>query len=197
MIDVRFRPLDAPPYRSRKSASFRAGWNDTLDKLEKELSSLGARDIVVQAGFTLADVRNDGWPRGGRRPSHPAVVLTFRDKSGNSLSFPCDTYNDHEDNLRAIALSLEALRAVNRYGVTKGHEQYKGFAQLPAANPNSIRNAALLFFSQTTGWTNSQIVSDPNGAYRLASRACHPDLGGNQEVFVKLQEHWKVLQGGG
>jgi hypothetical protein len=194
VIDARFRPLAAPPYKNRKRSTFKASWNDTLDKLEKELTNLGARDVNIQAGFQIHEIRNDGWPRGGRRPSHPAVVLSFLDRKGTPLSFPCDTYDDHEDNIRAIALSLEALRAVNRYGVTKGHEQYQGFAQLPAADPSQQRTEAIAYFSRITGWTEQQIRGDLQGAYRLAAKATHPDSGGSNEAFNAMRSHWTVLQ---
>lgn len=190
MIDTRFRPLAQPPYRSRKRSTFRCGWNDTLDKLETELVKLGAKDIIIQAGFQLSEIRNDGWPRGGRRPSHPAVVLSFRDRKGTPLSFPCDTYDDHEDNIRAIALSLEALRAVNRYGVTKGHEQYQGFAQLPPAPERMSRQDALTFFHLHAGK-----VDDLKLAYRTAAAKLHPDNRdtGNEHLFRMLGQAREVL----
>lgn len=194
MIDARFRPLETPLYRPRKRAPFRAGWNQTLDLLEAELHHLGAKDIIVQAGFQLSEIRNDGWPRSGRRPSHPAVILSFRDSNGTPLSFPCDTYDNHEDNLRAIALSLQALRAVNRYGVTKGHEQYRGFAQLPAADPNARRMEAISFLQRVTGAPWALIVNDIQGTYRMAARAVHPDHGGTDEKFHELQRHMEALR---
>lgn len=40
------------------------------------------------------------------------------------LSYPCDTFTTLQDNLRVIALALEALRMVDRYGVTRRGEQY-------------------------------------------------------------------------
>ncbi len=195
MIDLRFRPLAKPPYRSRKASSFKAKWGDTLDKLEKELRYLGARDIIVQAGFELQEIRNDGWPRGGARAVHPAVVISFRDNAGNPLSFPCDTYDNYEDNMRAIALSLEALRAVNRYGVTKGHEQYKGFTALPPGDPIGKREAALKFLSQVTGKTTGEVAADPEAAYRAAAQRLHPDSEtGSHDKFVQLQQHREALR---
>jgi hypothetical protein len=37
-----------------------------------------------------------------------------------------------QHNVRAIALTLEALRAVDRYGATETGQQYTGFKALPA-----------------------------------------------------------------
>ena len=50
------------------------------------------------------------------------------------MSYPCDKYSNWQANLRAIALSLEALRAEDRYGVTRRAEQYKGWAKLLPPN---------------------------------------------------------------
>jgi len=48
---------------------------------------------------------------------------------------PCDSFKDWEANLRAIALSLERLRAADRYGVTtEEKEQYIGWLRLPATS---------------------------------------------------------------
>jgi hypothetical protein len=180
MIDLVFRPLAAPPDRPRRRSQFRSTWIKTLDLLEYELRELGAKDIIVQAGFALTEIRNDGWPRGGAKAKHPAVVLSFRDRKGNPLSFPCDTYDSYEDNLRAIGLSLEALRAVNRYGVTKGHEQYQGFAQIagpPDPKRWSVDEAAVWLAERGLG-DKTSILADREQlilAYRVAASKMHPD----------------------
>lgn len=136
-LQARFVPLGPVSGRSagRRRATFRIGYSDRLSLLESELAKLGAKEIVIQAQFEAKDIRNDGWPRSSARPKGPAVVLSFQSKHG-PLSYPCDSYDAWEDNLYAIALALEALRAVDRYGVTKRAEQYKGWAQLPPAKPS-------------------------------------------------------------
>jgi hypothetical protein len=47
-----------------------------------------------------------------------------------------DEYEDWQSNARAIALTLEALRAVDRYGATQGR-QYAGFQQQLTAGSGS------------------------------------------------------------
>lgn len=195
MIDARFVPVEQWPGSktasyARKHAPFRATYAKTLDLLESELSKLRAKDILIQAYFEHRDIRNDGWPRSSARPKEPGVIVTFTGKSG-VMSFPCDRFNGWEDNLRAIALSLEALRQVDRYGVTRNNEQYRGFARIAA--PQDTRQEAVAFFSKVTGLSPREIQADPQGAYRLAARALHPDTGGDHAQFVKLQEHWKVM----
>src|SRR5690606_24676973 len=65
------------------------------------------------------------------KAAHPGVILSFDSKVGH-LSYPCDTFTSWQDNLRAVALALEALRKLDRYGVTKRGEQYRGFLAIEA-----------------------------------------------------------------
>ncbi len=51
---------------------------------------------------------------------------------GDVYRFPCDRFKHWDDNLRAISLTLERMRAVDRYGVTLNKQQYAGFKALPA-----------------------------------------------------------------
>ncbi len=196
MIDARFVAVDHWPgtktaSAARKHSTFRASYAKTLDVLERELHHLRAKDILIQAYFERRDIRNDGWPRSSARPSEPGVIVTFSVKTG-TMSFPCDRFDGWEDNLRAIALSLEALRQVDRYGVTRNNEQYRGFAQLQEAAHG--RASAIDFFTRLTGWDRQQVQADPQGAYRLACRAVHPDVrGGSHEKFTEMQGQWKAL----
>lgn len=50
----------------------------------------------------------------------------------DELSYPCDSCDNWQHNVRSIALALQALRAVDRYGVTRRAEQYRGWGKLPA-----------------------------------------------------------------
>lgn len=188
------------PTRTRRRAPFKAGYAATLTLLERELTHLKAQGVVIQTHMAANDIRNDGLPRSSARPSAPGVIVTFLAK-GKPFSFPCDTYVDWEDNLRAVALSLEALRAVDRYGVTRGGEQYQGFKALPApADAQSAfesAEAAASFLAQHSREFAPPILTDParrDAAYRDAAKRLHPDRGGSPEDWHKLQEALRVLQ---
>lgn len=199
MINARFVPVEVwpgkqTPSHAQKASPFQATYAKTLDLLETELSHLRAKDILIQAYFDRRDIRNDGWPRSSTRPKQNGVIVTF-ERNKQTMSFPCDTFKGWEDNLRAIALALEALRKIDRYGVTRNNEQYRGFAQLPPASDVSVARAgALAFFGKVTGWSESQITADIDGAYRAAAAILHPDKGGNHDAFVLLGEHKKALK---
>lgn len=202
MLDVRFRPLDKWPENTplgKRHAHFKTPFNRTLDMIEYELRKLGATEILIEAGFTLPDLRNDGWPRGGAEPSHPGVILYFKSKEG-PMRFPCGTYSTWRDNLHALALTLENLRAIDRYGVTLGHQQYLGFRALPPATTKfaTLEDAAQFLEIQCGGLaTLSPILDSPDSyrsAYREAARRLHPDnASGNQHLWNLLTEAKTLL----
>lgn len=198
MLDVRFRPLEKwtePRKLGGVNGQFRTSLMGSFDKLEIELKKLLAKDIYIEAGFKLTDIRNDGWPRGGVRPSHPGVILYFK-KGDDPLRFASGTYKTWQQNIHAIALTLESLRAIDRYGATSGHEQYLGFKALPA--PAWTIDAAAEWLAARTPWVSSaaELLLDHAAyrrAYRDAASALHPDKGGSSELFQALGEVARVL----
>lgn len=206
MLNAQFRPLEKWPgerTKVRKDAQFRAGYNNTLDLLEHELGKLQARGTIVQVdNLAPADIRNDGWPRAGWQPrgGWQGVIVSFESPKG-AMSFPCDRYVEWRDNLRAIALSLEALRTVDRYGVTRGNEQYRGWAKLeaPGSNGKMDRHAAADFLATLTGLPRTVILVWEKHKLQELCRSArinnHPDRGGSHETFVAIGEAEKVLCG--
>lgn len=193
MIDARFRPVvlwphdSTPPDRRRSKWAFKASWQNTLDLLDRELGYLGARNVTIGCGLREQDIRNDGWPRSNaREPSHPGVEVSF-DTAHGRLVYATDTCERWEHNVRSIALGLEALRAVDRYGITRRGEQYAGFKALPAGastGPNPDRGARII---------------REHGGIAAALKATHPDHGGDRRDFEDVQacrEHGGIAQPG-
>ena len=128
--------------------------------------------VVVQMALRENQIRRDGFPRSEARPEHPGVILAFESKFG-PLKYATDRFTKWEDNIRAIALGLEALRAVDRYGITKRGEQYSGWKQLtagPASDPDLVARGR-------------QVIAEHGGSVRAALKATHPDAGGNEDDF--------------
>lgn len=174
----------------------------TLDLLEYELSKLRAKDIVIQLEDpeAIKGIRNDGSYRMLSRSyyrNQAGVILTFESPKGN-ISMPCDRYDDWKDNLRAIALSLEALRAVDRYGVTRGNEQYRGWTQIGNGHGKMDRASALKLIETLSG--ASVNPNSPPSTFRGLCRKLkilhHPDhTGGSHETFVAIGQAEEVLCG--
>lgn len=208
-LEARFVPLKDWPgdrERSRQRARFDSSYAKTLELLADELRRLAARQVVIQAGFSPYDIRNDGWPRSNaKKPVDPGVIVSFQSKHG-PLSYPCDRFTDWQDNLRAIALSLQALRAVDRYGVTRRAEQYRGWTQLPPPPPQpppfsgfATKHAAAEWLLKVTGEPfRPHVVIDDllvrEAAIRTARRRLHPDAGGSHEEFIRIEQARKKLE---
>jgi hypothetical protein len=223
-VDIRFTPIDRWPgehTRRRRPSPFRAGYADTMTLLRTELERAGARDVTVKLAVSAAEIRRDGLPYANARPAHPGVILAFR-KADLPLVFPCDTYPEWEANLRAIALSLEALRAVDRYGVTRRAEQYRGWAELPPPAAGIVTPPPPVTADEAAAFVATQAaplvgqITDPDlrvrataaGASivlrdadvfrvlaRLAAKRLHPDANGGRQPpeWGRLQEAVAVL----
>jgi hypothetical protein len=185
------------PASQRKIAPFRVksgGYSRTrtplsatTELLDRELRALRARHAEMLIAMRPEDFRNDGFPRAQAVASHPGVILSF-DSSVGHLSYPTDTFTTWQDNLRAVALALEALRKVDRYGVTKRGEQYRGFLALeatPAQKSFPTAQDAAGHIRALSG--ERPELGDREGlsrAVRLAKRNTHPDRpGGSTDAF--------------
>lgn len=132
---VTFRPLERPVDCEYRHSAFKASWGTTVSLLAKELRAHGANRAVLEMDVRERDLRMDGLPRADARPRTPGIVISFeatRVPGKPNLRYEVGAFNDWQDNVRAVALGLESLRAVDRYGVTKRGEQYAGWKQLPA-----------------------------------------------------------------
>ena len=172
---VTFRPLERPVRCEHRPAPFTAGWTSTVTLLGKELRAHGARRAVLEIDFAERDLRLDGLPRADRRARTPGIVLSFeatRVPGKPHLRYEVGTFAEWRDNVRAVALGLESLRAVDRHGVTRRGEQYAGWKALPGGGPSAERGRELI---------------RKHGGIRQALMATHPDHGGSAEDFADVQ----------
>lgn len=178
--------------RDRRAAPFRATLTTTLKLLDREIYELADTRRQQESAELLvamqpAMFRLDGRPRADARAEHPGVVFSMDSRHG-PLSYPCDTFTTWQDNLRAIALALEALRKVDRYGVTRHGEQYRGFLALEAtAMPPGFADAEdALSYLQYVADPDMGLGLRPAAALRAAQRRTHPDTGGDPTTFHRV-----------
>jgi len=200
-IPLTYRPLvgwRGPLTTERRPSPFKAGWYDTIELLDRELYHLDARDVVLQLALRESDIRIDGYPRSNARaPEHPGVAIAFGSRYG-ALWYQTDVFTEWKANVRAIALGLEALRKVDRYGITKRGEQYAGWKAIAASSgswPTTIQEAAELVSAMGGGSAVDILDSYPHfrAAYLRAARAAHPDAGGSTDDFQRLQVARRLL----
>lgn len=189
MVEFRFEALPLWPHEpsfERKSKHlFRSSWGQTLALLKREVAYHTGDDgqAVIQAGFRPADIRRDGLPRAdAKAPAHPGVIIQFLDIFNKPITFSTDAYETWQANVRALALSMQALRAVDRWGATQGR-QWAGFMNLLPPGEGEA--------SPTRG---ERIVNERfDGSVKRALKALHPDHGGvNPGEFRDVQAYRDV-----
>lgn len=214
---LRHRPLPAVwpgPNVTPRGHQFKASWANTLNLLDQELTYLKVRgEVWLAVDVSESDIRLDGQVRANARPRSDRVILSFEHPKVGDLSYPCATFTatwsgqmpGWQANVRAIALGLEALRAVDRYGITARGEQYQGFRELgagiPLGPPAFTVESAARFLAEMSGAADiedaavSIIVHPPyrSEAYRAAARRHHPDVGGDTATFQRINEAKELL----
>lgn len=177
------------PYGRRRAAKFKAGLGQARDELLRELQLLGAKDVLVSSNVPT---RRDGLMYSdARQPDDPGVAVYF-DRRLNVPNAPgqwspfviaCDSYSKVQWNLRAIGVTVEALRAIQRHGASEMLEQaFTGFAALPPAP------------SVPTGpdwWVTLMVPQAADAetiktAYRELAGKNHPDVGGTAVAMAEV-----------
>jgi hypothetical protein len=218
-VILTFRPIKVWPDgwqdagRKRKPSPFSSAstYSKTLRLLDAELRHLGSTEVTLQVAASDRDLRLDGQLRADAKVEHPGVILTVETKRHGTLTYPCDTFErrwSHDPpswqiNLRAIALGLEALRKVERYGIAERGQQYAGYRELGTGielgrAPMTVEQAARFIAENAgdSGWIND-VEDDPFFAlvlFKDAAKTLHPDVGGDEQLFKRLMEARDVLE---
>lgn len=199
MHGLQVRPWDGPaPHQSGTYSRFDASFTQTMKLLRRELEMLDARKLLVELDIRDRDIRIDGYPRADARAvGHPGVRVNFESRFG-PVRMETAEFTSWQANLRAIALALEALRKVDRYGVSKRGEQYRGYRAIeqtssdPAASIHSTSDA-LEVIQQETGLDRDEIMRSVPSAIRDAIKTSHPDAGGTDDRFRRVMRAKELL----
>lgn len=152
-----------------------------------ELRRMGVQDgdHVISTNVVL---RLDGLPRSDQRaPADPGVALYWEQK-GAKRCMAVDHYDRVEDNLAAIAATLEAMRAIERHGGAAILDRaFTGFTALPP--PMAAGKPWREVFGYPLGHKVTRLELD--GAYRTARSDAHPDKGGTSEAFQGVQQAYE------
>jgi hypothetical protein len=208
------RPLTGWPMEftsGRRKSPFSAGFSDTIGILCRELRAIDPKDryyppSVLQIALREQDFRLDGMPRASAVPEHPGVILNIEPRNKPALSFPCDAFTHWHDNLRAVALGLEALRRVDRYGITQTGQQYRGWQAIEAKPSVDVTAAACALLARVA-WPNERpefrdewapsIATDPEigrNTLKKARANAHPDRhDSDQLLWNEVEQAASVL----
>lgn len=175
--------VTARPKRSRFQGA-------TIDRsrleLHAEIRRLGGRGLIISTNLKL---RLDGAPYASAAASVRSQGLSlgvaiYFQLNGQAMALACDRWDRIEDNMRALAKHVAAIRGQDRWGVGTLQQAFAGYKALPAP-PDS-----------TPWWERFGFDSEPSPdtvtaegirkMYRKKALTGHPDRGGDPIEFDAL-----------
>ena len=180
MIPTEAYPLTWPAGRPRTQYPKRSNFDTTLGvaikDVQHEVRLLGGSELIISSNFS---VKANGMPYANQRrlKEDNGVVVYFMLKK-KPMCFACDRWDRFEDNLRAIAKAIDALRGISRWGTGDMVEQaFTGFTALPA--PTS--------WWQTLELDGPDVSRDDiQRAWRSLASRHHPDNGGDTNKMADI-----------
>lgn len=173
------------PSYQQNDGGFKVDFDQSVRDLAMELERLGAT-----SGYLTTDheLRVNGTPRRDRPPRTPGVALYFT-RNGKELCIPCDRFSNIRANIRAIGLTLESIRRMERYGTSQMVEAaFRGFEALPpgSSDPIAMPASGPRPWHEVLGVEPSATKDEVRGAYRRLATAHHPDNGGDPKLFEEI-----------
>lgn len=178
-------PLGWPRNHAPRSGPFKVTLTEARDHLLDELRLLGARNVVISSN---AELLNDGRIAARQRRIEDTGVAVYFTLAGEGRCIPCDRWIDLADNVRAIGLTVQALRGLDRWGAKEiVAAAFQGFAALPEGD-------------SAAWWRVLDVKPDASeveieAAYRRLAKVHHPDAGGNAERFREIAEAYRAAKG--
>lgn len=173
-----FWPAAYPRCTPRRRAHFKTrAFTAAVEGIYHELRLLGAKEIIVS---TNIPIRNDGLPYANPpRIEDPGVAVYFKLK-GQPRSMACDKWDLVDHNAHALALTIDAMRGLDRWGASQMLDRvFQGFAALPAPEPEAS-------WWEVLEVDRSSPIEKVEGQFRRMLKTAHPDVGGTHEAMTAL-----------
>jgi hypothetical protein len=154
---------------------------EAVDRLCEELVRMAVdlRTVVIST-----NVEPTLRPRSGqRKPDDPGAAVYWKDSfNGKPRAMAIDQYTRVEDNIAALAATIEAMRAIERHGGALIVERaFEGFIALPAPGGTVARE-----WWDVLGIPRTASRDEIRAAYRRLASDLHSDKGGNDAAMAEL-----------
>jgi len=169
----------------RETARFNTTLPAALANLQKQIKLMGGKNLILSSNYTL----------GSANPKEPGVVAYFDwcaephkyPQQFLSMAIPCDRWLRIEHNVQAIALTVEAMRGMERWGAKHMIKaMFTGFKALPAAKSSD-------WWVVLDVDRNAQ-VDHIKERYRSLVKQFHPDNGGSTDDFRRVQTAYEQFE---
>lgn len=168
---------------ARRAGAFKVTFEKTVAELGYEIDRLGGRYPVITSNL---ETRTDGQPRRDRGEPADKGVSVYFDVAGKQRVFACETFTSVKDNVRAIGLTIAALRSIERYGASDMMDRaLAAFAALP---PPLDWRKVLRMETWEKDEGRKPTMADVEDAWRYLSKRAHPDAGGSVDRMKQLNE---------
>jgi hypothetical protein len=170
----------------RERSRYEVNFVKARDEVLRQVKLMRGQDVVVSTNIPL---RRDGLPLANiAEPQDPGVAVYWNEikyTSGRSVRttrvLACDKWQKVRDNLRAVGLTLDALRAIERAGASQVLERaFTGLTALPADAGKRPWRKVLGINTDHVSW---DVVE---AAYKLLALQRHPDRGGTHDAMQEL-----------
>lgn len=156
---------------------------DQLDKFTKIGKPFRVESVVISSNLR---VKADGTPYSSQKKPNDRGVAVYFKLDGRNRCIPCDSYFEIEDNLAAIAATIEALRTIERHGSEMFESAFSGFTALPSSQSKKTWREVLGYFGND--------YNEAKKAYMKKRSAAHTDKGGCSDIFVEVTEAWDLAK---
>ncbi len=148
-------------------------WAGAYYEVEDTFRKWRVRDFEINANVMASRAMNTGLSRVDR-----AVTVNFV-KEGATVTLTLGSQQRPVDNLRAIGLTLENMRMIERRGLAEVAQA----AYLQLAAPEQTRDPF-----EVLGLRPDAPVGLIDAAYKTLAKGAHPDKGGSEEAMAELNE---------
>ena len=176
-------------HEREKNRRFDVSLATAFDDLEAELERLGVDDY--RYSFDARPRQRDGRPYSRANPDDPAFVLRWS-MDDEQFAVACDRWSTLRDNVRSVGLYVREKRKMENRPVTTGASEFAN-ARLPSGDEEALvgeppAHAVLDVAPEAT-------PDEIEAAYRERVREVHPDHGGSQAAFQRVQRARDTLLG--
>lgn len=180
-------PLCWPAGRKRTQrptrSAFQTGAERAKNNLMREIRLLGGSSVILSTNVKL---RHDGFPYANQKEPDDRGVAVYFKRYDKDMAFACDSWDKVGDNIHAIALTIESLRGIERWGGGDMMERaFTGFAALPSSV------VVARDWREVLECPDARTLEEANEAYKRKRSEAHPDKKtGSHDAFLAINRAW-------